>query len=413
MGISNQLIYSGSTGQVIQLSTGWLITYYQINDDDSQFIYSTNEGASWSNLCRLYYPSGSSTDYVLAIDSIIADGANVMVVFGYGDINNNDRLSSVYFNPTTVNTSTNLYNLATHGGIHAWLGVDKARLEHGRYQYLQSSLVYDDWGIATRYKRHISTTNTSPPFGGSAYLSSSSSAVMTGDADLVSFANGEAWVFYGSSNTLQLRRRLTPTGAFQTAQILTTLADATMRITRVNVVEQNGTIYVFFSWRNTANTSVGFGYMKTNDGLTFSSLVTLLDNPYSTTSDQFIDFDLLVDGNNVAFLLAIPNGANRLLYTGKFHNDVFTTKSTGLSVANAISTLQVIQRVTVNNRLLLFTAKLANGTNLTKFRLDVDGIKQLVSGSWTNIEQAQRFNGSTWQEQNGKLMVSSVWKDIT
>lgn len=397
------------TQQIARLSNGWLVTCYSLNSSDYQFIRSIDGGKTWQDLCRLFHTSGPNTDYVLSMNAILADGANVFVVFGYGDINDNDRVNTVYFTPASVTTTTNLYTMRTAGSIISWFSVTKAKLLYGRYQYLEETL--NIGSPNTLYKRHISSNTTASPIPGTAYISGSQNAdAQKGDSDIHALADGQEWIFYGSANYLMLRRRLSANATMQTAQTLVTAA-SNNRISRINVIELKGTHYVFFSWMSIDGSNRGFGYVTTTDGLTFSSLVTLLNNPYSTTSTQAIDFDVLLEGNRVCLLLAIPNGANRILYSGKFQNGALQVKSSGQTVANN-NVFYVIRAIASNNREHYFSATLDNGTNVVQVSLDVEGIKMSVNGLWTNIDQAYRYNGTLQQEQNGKQMVNGVWKDI-
>lgn len=399
-----------TTYQIARLSNGWLVTCYGINDSDYQFIRSTDNGATWQDLCKLTHTSGPSSDYTLSIDAILADGNNVFVVFGYGDINDNDRVNTVYFTPASVTTATNLYTMRTAGSINPWFSISKAKLLYGRYQYLEETLTIGTPN--TLYKRHISSNTTSPPIPGTAYISGNQNAdAQKGDSDIIALADGQEWIFYGSANVLMLRRRLTANGTMQAVQNLATLATG-YTITRVNVVESSGTHYVFFAYKNTAGTLRGLAYITTKDGLTFTSMVTLLSEPYASTSTQNLDFDVVVGTNGIALLMAIPNGANRLLYAGKLKSGLFTTKQlSGVTVLNSI--LNVIRAIALSGKDFYFSASLSNGTSVVNVRLDVDGIKTMIANVWTNIEQGYRHNGTTWQEQNGKRNNSGSYQDIT
>lgn len=399
-----------TTYQVARLSNGRLVTCYDLNSSDFQFIWSADNGATWQDLCRLYHTSGPNSDYILSMNAIIVDGLNVFVSFGYGDINDNDRVNTVYFTPSAVTTSTNLYTIRTAGSISSWLSIKKVKLLHGKYQYLQETLTIGSPN--TLYKRHISSNTTTPQNAGTAYISGSQNAdAQKGDSDIIALVDGQEWIFYGSANTLMLRRRLTANGALQAAQVMATITTG-LTITRVNVIESGGTYYAFFSYKNAAGTSRGLAYVTTTNGSTFTPMVTLLNDPYTTTSTQNLDFDVIVGTNGIGLLMAIPNGANRLLYAGGLKNNLLKLQQlTGVTVPNSI--LDVIRVIALIGKDFYFSATLSNGTSVVNVRLDVDGIKTMVANVWTSVEQGYRLNGSSWQEQNGKRNNNGSYQDIT
>lgn len=408
MGLQSNIIANGYTGQVARLSNGWLVYIYYVSSNNYQLKVSKNDGATWSDLCIL--DAGYSLDYVVSVAGLVSNGNNLLVAGSYSATNDNqDRTFSCYFDATTVTSTTNLYNSNSIGVYKPYINLRAVKLLYGTYHYLQRYLTSSSNTLS--YTHAVSTTNSASTSTGVVYVSGTQNtpAVAT-DSDVHGLASGESWILYSTSNTLNIRRRLS-TGAYQTAQLIATLTTG-YYIRRIRAVEHNGLVYVFFSYLSADNANVGLGYVTTSDGITFSTVKNLLSNPFATTSTQHLDFDVIVDGNNIGFLLAIPNGANRTLYTGKFRSNSLTIKSTGLTVPNKTFYAYSIRNVAISNRLLYFTVDF-DSTNLVKFRLDVDGIRQLVSGTWTNLEQANRYNGSTWQEQNGKRMNSSAWNDIT
>ncbi|MCR8656920.1 hypothetical protein [Paenibacillus endoradicis] len=415
MAITTNLINNGSiVPQVTRLSNGWLVTAYLASKNNYQLIYSNNEGVTWLDLCKLDAGTTSNPDfdYVISIKTILGNGTMVHVTGSYGDTNDNDRLFTCYFDATTILPTTNIYSSRSNGSSSPYTNVDFAKLMHGNYHYLQTSMTEGSTSN-TYYKRHASLTTTAAPNLGAAYVSGTSSdSARNGASEVHAIASGETWIIYGTSNILAVRRKLTLNGGLQAMQTVATLPVGHY-IRRINAVEFNGTVYIFFSYLIANNTAPVLAYVTTTNGVSFSAVSVLLNSPFQSTSVQHLDFDVIVDGNSVGFLLAIPNGANRLLYTGKFSAGILTIKSTGLTVTNANGYTRSIHSVAINNRLLYFIANLDNGSNLIKFNLDVEGIKMLVNGVWSNIEQGNRNNGATWQAQNGRQLVNGTWKEIT